>query len=380
MRRKVSVITGARSDYGILRPVLREIESSKKLDLYLIVTGMHLSHKHGKTIDEIKKDGFKIYTSFDMIPKGNSNYYMAKSIGKGIIELSKIFNKLKPDINLILGDRDEVLASAIAAYHMNIPNAHIHGGDKTKAGIDEYNRHIITKSSNIHFAASKTSYNRILKMGENPKFVFLTGSPSVDEIFQQKITTKTQLEEKYNLKLYGNEIILLQHPVTTQTSLSRKQIHSTLQAICKFGNTVIAIMPNSDAGNKSIFDLYNKYSRKYNFFKTFKNFSRQDYFGFLKNCGVLIGNSSSGLIEGSYFDIPVVNLGIRQKDRDGNANVYNIGDFSTKEIYKTISKALKSRHKKKHKLFGKGGSSKKIVRILEQVSLNNELIQKQIFY
>ena len=142
------------------------------------------------------------------MPKKDTNYEMSLALGNGIISFSKIFKKLKPDINLLLGDRDEMFASAIAAYHMNIPNAHIHGGDRSKGGIDEYNRHAITKISNIHFAASNKSYDRIVKMGENPKFVFHTGSPSIDEIKENNITSTQQLEKKYGLRFQGDEILL----------------------------------------------------------------------------------------------------------------------------------------------------------------------------
>ena len=155
-KRKVVITTGSRSEYGILRPIIKRLSNNQRFDLFLIVTGMHLSKKHGLTINDIKKDGFQIYKKFHMTPKNDSPFEISKSLGVGITEFSKIFKNLKPDLNLILGDRDEALASAIAAYHMNIPNAHIHGGDKTKAGIDEYNRHAITKISNIHFAANKT--------------------------------------------------------------------------------------------------------------------------------------------------------------------------------------------------------------------------------
>ena len=157
MKRKITVTTGTRADYGILRPVLKRIVSSKHLQLELIVTGMHLSQKFGKTVNEIKKDGFKISGEMKFVPKKDTTYEMSIALGNGIISFSKLFKKLKPDINLILGDRDEMLASSIAAYHMNIPNAHIHGGDRSKGGIDEYNRHAITKISNIHFADSKKS-------------------------------------------------------------------------------------------------------------------------------------------------------------------------------------------------------------------------------
>ena len=175
-KRKISVTTGTRADYGLLRPVIDKISSSKNLDLILIVTGMHLSKKFGLTINEIKKDGFKISNSFEMLPKENSKYSVVETLGHSIIEFSKIFKKIQPDINLILGDRDEMLASALSSYHMNIPNAHIHGGESS-GGIDEYTRHAITKISNIHFAPSQKSKKRILKMGENSKYVFFHRIP-----------------------------------------------------------------------------------------------------------------------------------------------------------------------------------------------------------
>ena len=172
MKRKISVVTGTRAEYGLLRSTLKKINSSKHLDLFLIVAGMHLSQKFGDTIKEIKQDGFKVYSKVDMVPKGNSTFHMAKAVGFGTVKFAEIFHKLKPDINLVLGDRDEAFASTLAASHMNIPNAHIHGGDRSQAGIDEYNRHAITKLSNIHFAASRKSKDRIIKMGENPQFVY----------------------------------------------------------------------------------------------------------------------------------------------------------------------------------------------------------------
>jgi UDP-N-acetylglucosamine 2-epimerase (non-hydrolysing)/GDP/UDP-N,N'-diacetylbacillosamine 2-epimerase (hydrolysing) len=382
MKRKIAVTTGSRADYGILRPVLREILSSKNLELYLIVTGMHLSKKHGLTINEIKNDGFKIYTTFKMIPQ-DSTFSMAHTLGEGIMSFAKIFKNLKPDINLILGDRDEMLASAIAAYHMNIPNAHIHGGDKTQGGIDEYNRHAITKISNIHFVATKKSRERVIKMGENPKQVFLTGSPSIDEVIANKITIKNDLEKKLDLRFQGNEILLIYHPITTQSEQSSRQILSILNAIVMTKNPTIAIAPNSDAGNKMIFKYLELFSKKYRFFRMYRSMPRNDYLGLLKNCGVLVGNSSSGIIEASYFNIPVVNIGIRQKDREKGKNVLEVTKYSTNLIHKTILKALKMKQKnllRKKAIYGNGNASKKIVKCLERIILNKKLIQKQIYY
>ena len=380
MKRKIAITTGTRAEYGIIRPVLETISKSKRLDPFIIVTGMHLSKKYGNTINEIKKDGFRIYSSFDMLPKDDSNYSMSKALGEGIVSFTKIFYKLKPDINLILGDRDEMLASALAAYHLNIPNAHIHGGDKSQGGIDEYNRHAITKISNIHFAATLKSKERILKMGENPKFVFHTGSPSIDEIMKKQITPKKSLEKKYGIKLNGKDILLLQHPVTTQTIQSGKQIMNTLKAIVKIGENTIAIAPNSDPGNRLIFKHLRTFSKKYDFIKMYNTLPRNDFLGLLKNCGVLVGNSSSGMIEASYFDTPVVNIGIRQKGREKGSNVIEVKD-SINSIYSGILRAFK-KQKKFHKrnLYGKGNSAAKIVRHLEKIKLDEELINKQIFY
>jgi UDP-N-acetylglucosamine 2-epimerase (non-hydrolysing)/GDP/UDP-N,N'-diacetylbacillosamine 2-epimerase (hydrolysing) len=382
MKRKITVTTGTRSEYGLLRPILKEIIKNKKLELHLIVTGMHLSQKHGMSIKEIQDDGFAISNKFHMLPFNDSTFNISTSLGKGIINFSKIFQKIKPDINLILGDRDEALASTLAASHMNIPNLHIHGGDKTKAGIDEYNRHAITKISNIHCAATEKSKERIIKMGENPKFVFCTGSPSIDEIISKKILSKIKLEKKYNLKFSGNEILLLFHPVTTEYEKSGKQMKNILDALVLLDSPVIAIMPNSDAGNVAIFNLLRQYSKKYEFIRLFKNLPRTDYLSFLKNSGALIGNSSSGIIEASYFKIPVINVGIRQNHRERGPNVIDVTD-NTKLIYLAIKKAIKMKKSLKlesTKIYGNGKSSKKIVKILETISLSKDLIQKQITY
>lgn len=380
MKRKITLVTGTRGEYGLLRPLIRSILSSKRFRLFLIVTGMHLSKKHGMTVNEIKKDEIPIYATIKMLPQGNSGYHMSIAVGEGIIEFSKIFKKIRPDVNVVLGDRDEALAASIAAYHMNIPNAHIHGGDKSMAGIDEYNRHAITKISNIHFAATKKSMERIIKMGEHPKNVFLTGSPGIDEIFDDRITKKTDLEKKYGIKFSGKEIILLQHPVTTQIKETQRQIDSTLRAIAKAKKPVIAISPNSDAGNEVIFKKISEFATKYTNVRVYRSVPREDFLALLRYCGVLVGNSSSGMIEAGYFGIPVVNIGIRQKDREGIPTIIHVNN-STAAIYSALIKAFNSRKKTSAKtIYGNGNAAKKIMCVLENIKLNDKLIQKQITY
>jgi len=380
-KRKIVVTTGTRAEYGILRSILDEIKNSKKLELQLIVTGSHLSKKHGFTVNEIKKNGYKIDAKINMVPKINSEFESTKILGNAIVSFSKIFRRLNPDMNLILGDRDEMLASAIAAYHMNIPNAHIHGGDKS-GGLDEYTRHAITKISNIHFAATKKSTNRILRMGENPDFVFHTGSPSIDEVLKNKITQKSELERKYKFQITGNEIILLQHPVTTELDKTRIQINETLKAIIRLKKMTIVIGPNLDSGSDIIMKTIIKFSKKYDFIKFYKTFPRSDYLGLIKNCGVLVGNSSSGIIEASLFKKPVVNIGIRQRSRERGHNVIDVEHFNQKSIYHAIKKSLGLKREKLRdiSIYGERNVSKKIVKQLEIIKLNSKLIQKQITY
>jgi len=378
-KRSVIVTTGTRADYGILCPILDRIKNSKKLDLKLIVTGSHFSKEHGMTVNQIKKDGYKITAKIIMIPKTDSKFESTKVFGETIIEFSKIFEKLKPDINIILGDRDEMFASAIAAYHMNILNAHIHGGDKS-GGLDEYTRHAITKLSNIHFAATKKSANRILKMGEKSEFIFHTGSPSIDEIVQNKISTITELKEKYGAEIIDNEILLVQHPVTTEIDETENQINKTLNAIIKLQRKTIIIGTNLDPGNKIIHKKIKEITKKYNFINFYSTLPRNDFLGLLQNCRVLVGNSSSGIIEASFFKKPVVNIGIRQNFREKGPNVMDVKQFTEKSICNAIEKALKSKKLKQSSIYGKGNAAKKITKHLEEIKLNTKLLQKQITY
>ena len=376
MKRIISITTGTRADYGILKPVIQEIKNSKNLDFHLIVTGMHLHNKFGKTIDEIKSDGYKISSIVKTDLSNDSLISNSLNLGNSIIGFSKVFKKIKPDINLVLGDRDEMLSSSLAASHMNIPNAHIHGGDKSKGTIDEYNRHAITKISNIHFAATIKSKNRIIKMGENPKYVFLTGSPSIDEVISNKFVKPNNLD----LDLIQKSILLVHHSQTTEPLQSEKEILKILTIIKSLKKQVIAISPNSDYGNEKIFKALKRFSKNYNFIKLYKSLPRNQYLYLLKNCDMLIGNSSSGIIEGSYFEIPVINIGIRQMNRDMDKTIINLKNPSAISLKKAILKSENNKKLKKQKIYGKGNSSKIIIRILEKINLNNQLIQKQLSY
>lgn len=377
-KRKILVTTGSRAEYGIIKPLLEKIIENKTMELILVVTGSHLSKEYGNSIKQIKNDGFKITELIKINHKKDDSFSTTIAIGKSIIQFAKCFKRIKPDLNIIIGDRYEMLASAIAAYHQNIPNVHIHGGD-TSGGLDEYTRHAITKMSNIHFSATEKSKERIIKMGENSKFVFCVGSLTIDDVLRKKNSSFEDLKSKYGVS--GNEVILLFHPDTTESEHSKIQINIILRSLIKAKCNIFAIGPNVDTGNKVIALTIKKFQKNYDKLKFFKTIPREDFLGLLNNCRLLIGNSSSGMIEASVFRIPVLNIGNRQNGREGGKNVTNVS-FSEKEIFVKIKKLmnLNKSDLEINFIFGKGKSAEKIVGILEKICLGKDLIKKQITY
>lgn len=379
-KKKIVVVTGTRAEYGALKPLLQQIKENPKFQLYLIVAGMHLSKKFGYSVKEIIHDGFKISGKVVMVPSGNTGYHMAIGLSEGIKQFSELFKKIKPDFNIIIGDRDEAFAAAIAAMHVNIINVHIHGGDTSKGGIDEYMRHAITKISNIHFAPTPKSAQRIVKLGEDKKYVFVTGSPAIDGI-AKKYQPENKILRKYGLK--NGYALVVQHPVTTQTKDSAKQITVTLNALVKLGKEAIIIGPNSDAGHNEILRTINQYVKRYKFFKFYTNLPREEYLSLLKYCDFIIGNSSSGIIDTPSFKKPAINIGIRQFGRQSANNVINV-EHNVNSILKGINYAYTSRFRqilqKCKSPYGNGKASKRMLRILSNIKMNNDLLQKKITY
>lgn len=383
--KKICVLTGTRAEYGILKRIIKGIDKSKKLELKLFVTGMHLSRKFGYTFNEIKKDGYKVSYKANINPRSfKEESSMAQSIGKAITKTTKLFSKDKPDLVLMLGDRSEALAVAITAAYMNIPVAHIHGGDTTRAGLDESARHAITKFSHIHFPATKISASRIVKLGEDKWRIFMCGSPDLDSILHAKTPSLNDMSKELRVKLDSNFQLLIQHPVSTQPSEARRQVRETLNAIVKLKKQTIIIYPNSDVGGVDIIDEIDKYCKKYDFLHAYKSLKRDIYLGLLKNTSVIIGNSSSGIVESGGFKTPAVNIGIRQDGRERANNVINV-KHNSKDIQKAIKKATSKEFilkvKKCKSPYGDGKASEKIVKKLEEINLSDKkLLEKKITY
>lgn len=382
MKRKIAVITGTRADYGIFYHVLKEIEKHESLELKLIVCGMHLCPEYGMTINEIESDGFEISDKFETILASDTGVAMAKSIGISIISMAQCFDRINPDLVLILGDRGEMLAAATAAIHMNIPVAHIHGGEVTGT-VDESVRHAITKLSHIHFPANEDSKQRILKLGESEENIFVVGAPGLDYIKKTHYLSRSEMLEKFDLK--DDKIFLLtQHPVTTERDLVEWQIRETLDAVVELGYQTIVSYPNSDNGGREIIKVIEEYKAKYPLLKVFKNLSQVEYLSFLDIAEVMIGNSSSGIIEAPSFKLPVVNIGSRQGTRLRASNIIDVPQ-GKEAVIAGIKKALYDDNFKEQlenctNPYGDGNASGKIAQILSEIKIDRELIQKRITY
>ena len=381
--RKIVVVTGTRAEYGILYPVLKAVEARPELKLLLVVTGMHLSHDFGYTVKEIENDGFKIDAKVDMLLSSDTLGGMAKSVGLGVLGMAQTWEQLKPDIILILGDRVEPLAAAISGAYMNIPIAHIHGGDSPRGGLDEYARHAITKLAHIHFPATRKSMERIIKMGEDEWRVHLVGSPALDMILSEPLLPNEVLVEKFGLDLSAPLVLLVQHPVTTQVDEAPEQMRETLDAIVKLGYPAILIYPNSDAGGRRMIEVIREYER-HSLIKTFESLPRREYLSLMKVASVMVGNSSSGIIDAPSFGLPAVNIGIRQEGRERGKNVIDVG-HNKREIVKTIKKALTDKAflaevKQCQNPYGDGESGPRIAKILNETEITPQLLQKKLAY
>ena len=378
---RIACITGTRADYPRVKSVLKEINSRETFELKLIVTGSHLLHDYGYSAKEIIDDGFKIDREVPMfIGEYNSPVGMASAAARCTKGIAEALDYLKPDIVLITVDRVETLAATVAASLMNFPIAHIQGGEVTGT-IDESIRHAVTKMSHIHFPATKDASERIIKMGEDPKKVFQVGCPYIDIINSIPKKTKSELGEEYSFSEEKPLIIFTQHPVTTEYGFSNNQISVTLSALRSFSECqVLAFYSNTDAGGKEIIDSVKKEKN----FIHISNMLSSDFLSLMSCADVMVGNSSAAIREAPSFKLPAVNIGTRQQGRLRAPNVIDV-NHNKEEIILAIEKALNNKDfissvNTIENPYGDGKSAKRIVDILEKIPINNDLVQKKIFY
>jgi GDP/UDP-N,N'-diacetylbacillosamine 2-epimerase (hydrolysing) len=379
-RRRVVAITGTRSDYGPMRPVFRAIEASDKLELGLIVTGMHLLPEFGLSVREIERDGFQILRKVSMLLREDTGLSMAKGLGLAILGIAEALDELRPDIMLLQGDRGEMLAGAIAGAHANLPVVHMSGGDYS-GSIDDSIRHAITKFAHLHLVTSEQSAQRVRAIGEADKRIFLVGEPTLDVIRSFEPIPPEQLAEQFKLDLSRPLILATQHGVTSEADQAARQMRETMEALVEVGEQTIMTCPNSDAGGRAIIQVMNEYKEHKNL-RFSLNVSHDTYLSLMHMASVMVGNSSSGIIEAPSFQLPVVNVGTRQIGRLRAANVIDVR-YSRDEIVQAIQKALyDNEFRDSLKLcvnpYGDGHTSERTVEILERLNLVAELTAKWI--
>ena len=379
MKRKILYISGTRADYGIMRSVLHQIHNHPKLSLEIVITGMHLMEEFGNTINEIKKDEFR-YHIVDVQYDDDTKESMAIFIGRFIQKLVPVIHSLDPDIIIVLGDRGEMLAGAIAGVYMSIPVAHIAGGEVTST-VDDFARHAITKLAHLHFPATEESRERIISMGEDPSRIFIVGATGLDQILNEPLLTQDELAQKYQLDFSKPVLLVVQHPVTLEVDKATEHMRETLEAVVSLQYQTIVIYPNADAGGRRMIEVIREYEHL-PFIKTYKSLEHIHYLSLLKKTSVLIGNSSSGIVEAPSFGIPVINIGSRQQGRQRAFNVIDVG-YNKKDIIKGIRFVLhdekfKKRIKKKTTPYGDGHSGERIVEILNALPFDNILLQKNL--
>lgn len=383
-KKKICVVTGTRAEYGPLKLLLEKITASNKLDLLLLVTGMHLLKKYGNTIELIKKDGLPITKIIPMYEENNtSKEGLGKFIGKAIINFTTTFREIQPDLLVVAGDRFESLAAVISASTLLIPIAHIQGGDSVETGqVDEQIRHSITKFSHIHFPATSKSAERLKLMGEEEWRIYIVGAIALDMIFNETLLSRKQIYEKLGLNFSEKLIICIQHPNTMNPDFAGKQMKLTLQILKDYNLQTVIIYPNNDPGSELIIKEIEDHKNIMNF-NIFRDIERIDFLSLFKNADLLIGNSSSGLIESPVFKIPVVNIGNRNKGRESGENVISVSHNYT-ELKNAIDKGLSEEFRKECQRvinpYGEGKASNRIVEVLEKIEINDKLLRKKLTY
>ena len=362
---------------------MRQVDKSKYFELQTIATGMHLSPEFGLTINEIKKDGFKISKKVEMIISADTETSISKSIGLGLVSFTDVLNDLKPDIIILLGDRYEIFSASIAALMLKIPIAHIHGGETTEGAFDEAIRHSITKMSSFHFTTSEEYRNRVIKMGEQPKTVFNVGGLGVDAINNTKLLDKKSLENRIGYNFGKKNIIVTFHPVTLEKNTSSSQIDELLYVLNKLEDlNIIFTLSNSDTYGRIINEKiisFQKYHPKRS--KVFTSMGNVNFLSTLSLVDGIVGNSSSGLLEAPTFKIGTINIGDRQKGRlkaesviDCNPERASIMDAFS-QLY---SISFKNKIKTTINPYGKGNASKNIMNLLKKINFPVNL--KKEFY
>ena len=376
--RKICVITGTRAEYGLLYWLMKEIQQELSLELQLVVTGMHLSPEFGLTWKQIEADGFSISRKVEMLLSSDTPVGLSKAMGLGMIGFADLFEELKPDVVLVLGDRFEIFAAVSAAMIACIPIAHLHGGEATEGVIDEPIRHSITKMSHLHFTAAEEYKNRVIQMGEQPDRVFNYGGMGVDVIRKIKLLSREEFEKSIEFKLAKRNLLVTFHPVTLENNTAAEQFQNLLTALDELEDTnIILTKPNADTDGRIIIKMIDDYASA-NSHKaiSFVSMGQLRYLSALQYIDGVVGNSSSGLAEAPSFKIGTLDIGDRQKGRIKSSSVIDCEptlDSIRNGVRMLYSKEFQENLPQAKKPYGEGGASRKIMETLRDFDLTNIL-------
>lgn len=380
---RIAVLTGTRAEYGLLYWTIKAIEDDEDLELQLIVTGSHLSPEYGLTVREIETNNIPIAEKIDMLLSSDREQGIAKSMGVLMISLAQAFDRLKPDILLVLGDRYEVLAAASVAVVMNIPIAHLCGGESTEGAIDEQIRHAVTKLSHIHFAQREQYEQNILNMGEERWRVHHVGMIGYENIQRLPLLEKGDLEKQLGFAFDKTTLVVTYHPVTLEKHSLEQQIDNLLAALSQFHANIVFTFPNADSGGRLIIEKIKHFQACHEDVHLYHNLGQLKYLSLLQYCDAMVGNSSSGILEAPFFSLPAVNIGDRQQGRQRAESIIDVS-YDPEDIVKGIKRAIDPEFRKNLKTMVERHKdrycSEYIVKTLKEALKNENLMRKKLSF
>ncbi|MEM9366200.1 MAG: UDP-N-acetylglucosamine 2-epimerase [Planctomycetota bacterium] len=380
---RIAVVTVARSDFGILLPVLRQLKDQAWCDLSLIAAAAHLSQKHGETLEWVCREGFQADAMVPTSDETDTPAQVGRATAKAVSGFTTAYEKLRPDLLILLGDRFEMHAAAVAAVPFRIPIAHIHGGEITEGAIDECYRHSITKMSHLHFASTQAHADRIVQMGEAPDHVVACGAPGLDQLQGFQPLTRDELQSRLNLSLSKRPLAITFHPETLGYLRAEDQLTSLMTVLKTADHPLVISQPNADPGNAKIREAWERFAAQApDRIRLVANMGTQTYFSLLHHAAAMVGNSSSGIVEAASFGLPVVNVGDRQKGRMAGRNVIhcrNEVDSIRSAVLQACDDSFRRGLQAMANLYGDGHASERIVSVL-QARLVTGLSTRKPFY
>src|ERR1700677_4729601 len=379
MKRTIAVVTSSRADYSHLYWPLHDLARHEDVDLKVIVLGAHLSPQFGETVKEIEKDGFPIAARLECLLSSDTDVGMAKTLGVAVLSLADLLGQMRPDLLLLIADRYEMLAPAAVGLTLRIPIAHIEGGEISEGAIDDAVRNALTKMSHIHFTSTQAARDRVIAMGEEPWRVHRAGAPSLDHLRRQTLFTRERVESRLRIELKRPAILVAYHPVTLARDTVR-EADALFEALENLPDQILFCYPNADAGSRKLIERARTFAASRDAAHVFVNLDALTYWSLLKQVDVLVGNSSSGIMESASFALPTVNVGLRQQGRERARNVIDAAP-EVRAILKAIATAKGTDFRRSLQgmtnPYGEGVASEKIVEVLTTVPLGEELLLKR---